>query len=101
MINKIMSIMTIKEFTESAIASYLKNGGTVHPDITLSIFQLIEKDHSLLSDYKALQKYHASVNPTIGRMIRAHFDLRNDREITVPADKPCKLIKVYKRFHKK
>ena len=34
-------IMTIKEFTESAIKAYLEKGGSVNPHITLDIFQLI------------------------------------------------------------
>ena len=35
--------MNIKEFTESAIAIYLEKGGTVHPDITLDIFQALRE----------------------------------------------------------
>lgn len=64
--------MTIKQFTESAISVYLENGGTVHPDITLDIFQLIESNKSLLDDYNTLSK---GANPTIGKFIRQHFDL--------------------------
>ncbi len=48
--------MNIKEFTESAITSYLDKGGKVHPDITLDVFKLIESNESLLSDYKALHQ---------------------------------------------
>lgn len=50
--------MNIKEFTESAIAIYQEKGGTAHPDITLDIFQLIENNESLLSDYQSLAKHY-------------------------------------------
>ena len=91
--------MNIKEFTESAIAIYQQNGGTAHPDITLDIFQLIENNESLLSDYQSLAKHYKEVNPTIGKTIREHFDLRNDKTILVNGQ--CKLIKNYMRFHNK
>lgn len=91
--------MNIKEFTESAIAIYQEKGGTAHPDITLDIFQLIENNESLLSDYQSLTKHYKEVNPTIGKTIREHFDLRNDKTILVNGQ--CKLIKNYMRFHKK
>lgn len=90
--------MTIKEFTESAIAVYINKGGTVHPDITLDIFRLIESNEGLLSDYHSLTKNHKEVNPTIGKCIRQHFDLRNDKSIDVNGR--CLLIKAYMRFHK-
>lgn len=95
----ILNDMTIKEFTESAIAVYINKGGTVHPDITLDIFRLIESDEGLLSDYHSLTKKHKEVNPTIGKCIRQHFDLRNDKSIDVNGK--CSLIKAYMRFHKK
>lgn len=88
--------MTIKQFTESAISVYLENGGTVHPDITLDIFQLIESNKSLLDDYNTLSK---GANPTIGKFIRQHFDLRNDKQIEVAGR--CSFIKDYMMFHKK
>ena len=91
--------MNIKEFTELAIAIYLEKGGIVHPDITLNIFQLIENNESLLSDYQSLAKHYKEVNPTIGKTIREYFDLRNDKPILVNGQ--CKLIKNYMRFHKK
>jgi hypothetical protein len=91
--------MNIKEFTESVIAIYLEKGGTVHPDITLDIFLLIENNESLLKDYQSLAKHYKEVNPTIGKTIREHFDLRNDKPILVAGQ--CKLIKNYMRFHKK
>lgn len=91
--------MNIKEFTESAIALYLEKGGKVHPDITLDIFQLIEFNESLLTDYIALKKHYKEINPTIGKTIRAHFDLRNDKPIDVAGQ--CNLIKNYMRFHVK
>ena len=61
--------MNIKEFTESVIAIYLEKGGTVHPDITLDIFLLIENNESLLNDYQSLAKHYKEVNPTIGKTI--------------------------------
>ena len=91
--------MNIKEFTELAITKYLEKGGTVHPDITLEIFQLIENNESLLNDYQSLTKHYKEVNPTIGKTIREYFDLRNDKTILVAGQ--CKLIKNYMRFHKK
>lgn len=91
--------MNIKEFTESAIKAYLENGGTVHPHITLDVFQLIESNESLLMDYMALKKHYKEVNPTIGKTIRQYFDLRNDKMMSV--DGQCNLIKSYMRFHKK
>ena len=91
--------MNIKEFTESAIAIYLEKGGTVHPDISLDIFKLIESDENLLSDYQSLSKHYKEVNPTIGKTIREHFDLRNEKSILVAGQ--CKLMKNYMRFHKK
>ena len=90
--------MTIKEFTETAIALYLERGGTVHPDISLDIFRLIESNEGLLSDYKALAKGNA-INPTIGKTIKAYFDLTNDKPVEVTDQ--CKLIKSYTRFQKK
>ncbi len=90
--------MNIKEFTETTIALYLEKGGAVHPDITLDIFRLIESNEGLLSDYKALSKGHA-INPTIGKNIKAYFDLTNDKPIEVAGQ--CKLIKSYMRFQKK
>ena len=91
--------MNIKEFTESATAIYQEKGGIAHPDINLDIFQLIENNESLLSDYQSLAKHYKEVNPTIGKTIREHFDLRNDKTILVNGQ--CKLIKNYMRFHKK
>ena len=91
--------MTIKEFTESVISIYLNNGGTVHPDITLDIFKLIEKNESLLKDYKVLSQHHPGINPTMGKFIRLYFDLRNDTKIILTGQ--CGLIKSYQRFHKK
>ena len=91
--------MNIKEFTESAIKVYLEKGGTVHPNITLDVFQLIESNESLLMDYMALKKHYKEVNPTIGKTIRQYFDLRNDK--MMPVDGQCNLIKSYMRFHKK
>ncbi len=89
--------MNIKEFTESAIAIYLEKGGSVHPDITLDIFQLIENDDSLMNDYLSLVKHYKEVNPTIGKTVRQHFDLRNDK--VIPVSDQCKLVKSYMRFH--
>ncbi len=91
--------MNIKEFTESAIAVYLEKGGSVHPDITLDIFKLIETNENLLSDYNALKNSYSEVNPTIGKTIREHFDLRNERSIDVAGQ--CNLIKNYMRFYRK
>ncbi len=91
--------MTIKEFTESAITAYLENGGTVNPNITLDVFQLIENNEGLLHDYMALKNHYKEVNPTIGKTIRQYFDLRNDKMIPVAGQ--CNLIKSYMRFHKK
>ena len=91
--------MNIKEFAESAIAIYLEKGGTVHPDISLDIFKLIESDENLLSDYQSLSKHYKEVNPTIGKTIREHFDLRNEKSILVAGQ--CRLMKNYMRFHKK
>ena len=88
--------MTIKEFTETAIALYLEKGGKVHPDITLDIFNLIENNEDLLSDYNALKNSHSAINPTIGKSIRRYFDLENDKSIDVVDQ--CSLIKNYKRF---
>ena len=87
--------MNIKEFTETAIALYLDKGGKVHPDITLNIFQLIESNEGLLSDYKALRQ-STGLNPTIGRYIREYFDLTIDKRIEVTGQ--CSLIKTYTRF---
>lgn len=91
--------MNIKDFTESAIELYLESGGTIHPDITRDIFKLIESNKSLLADYIALKKHYKEINPTIGKTIRAHFDLRNDKPIDVAGQ--CNLIKAYMRFHVK
>ncbi len=89
--------MNIREFTESVIEIYLEEGGTVHPDITLDIFLLIEKDESLLNDYIALTKHYREVNHIIGKTVRQHFDLRNDKTILVTTEQ-CKLLKSYMRF---
>ena len=55
--------MNIKEFTELVITKYLEKGGTVHPDITLEIFQLIENNENLLNDYQSLANHYKEVNP--------------------------------------
>ena len=91
--------MTIKEFTESAIQAYLKKGGTVSPHITLDFFQLIETNEALLLDYMALKKHYKEVNPTIGKTIREHFELRNDKTVDVAGQ--CNLIRTYMRFHQR
>lgn len=89
--------MNIKEYTESVIAHYLQNGGTVHPDITLDIFQMIENNQALLNEYKAICDSYKVVNPTIGKSIRQYFDLRNDK--TIDVNGRCSLITTYMRFH--
>ena len=91
--------MNIKEFTESVITDYLENGGEVNPDITLHIFQFIENNKELLSEYNALKSHYKEVNPMIGQTIRAHFDFRNDKTIVVGDE--CSLLTSYTRFHKK
>jgi hypothetical protein len=91
--------MNIKEFTESIIAAYLDNGGDVNPDITLCIFQFIEKNKELLSEYNALKSHYKEVNPMIGQTIKEHFGFRNDKKIAV-GDK-CSLLTSYTRFHQK
>lgn len=90
--------MNIKEFTESVITAYLEKGGEVCPDITLHLFQFIENDKALLSEYNALKNHYKEVNPMIGQTIRAHFDLRNDKTIVV--GEKCVLLTSYTRFHK-
>ena len=91
--------MTTKDFTESAIALYLEKGGMVHPDITLDICKLIESDKSLFADYIALKKHYPGINAMIGKTVRAHFDLSNDKHIDVAGQ--CNILKGYTRFHKK
>jgi len=95
-----MKNWNLKDYTESIIAVYEKRGGKVHPDITLDIFQLIERDEELLREYNSLKIDYPGINPTMGRLIRAHYDLVNDKSINVSEDQ-SKLIKNYKRFHKK
>lgn len=90
--------MNIKEFTKSTIAAYLESGGEVNPDITLHIFQFIENNKDILSEYNALKSHYKEVNPMIGQTIREHFDLRNDKKIVI-CDK-CSLLTSYTRFHK-
>ena len=92
-------IMNIKEFTESIIAEYLESGGEVNPDITLHLFQYIESNKDLLSEYNALKSHYKEVNPRMGQTIREYFDFRNDKKIAV-SDK-CGLLTSYTRFHKK
>ncbi|MBR2234763.1 MAG: hypothetical protein IJ892_06875 [Prevotella sp.] len=91
--------MNIKEFTESVIAVYLERGGEVNPDITLRLFQFIENDKELLSEYHALKGHYKEVNPRMGQTIRAYFDFRNDKKVTVGSE--CGLLTSYTRFHKK
>ena len=91
--------MNIKEFTESIITAYLERGGEVNPDITLHLFQFIESNNELLSEYNALKSHYKEVNPMMGQTIRAHFDLRNDKTIIV--GEKCSLLTSYTRFHKK
>lgn len=91
--------MNIKDFTESVISTYLEKGGEVNPDITLHLFQFIENDKVLLSEYNALKGHYKEVNPMMGQTIRAHFDLRNDKTIVV-GDK-CSLLTSYTRFRDK
>ncbi|MBQ8064492.1 MAG: hypothetical protein IJ200_02420 [Prevotella sp.] len=91
--------MNIKEFTESAIAAYLKSGGKVNPDVTLHLFQFIESDEELLREYNALKSHYKEVNPRIGQTVREYFDLRNDKKISVSGK--CILLTSYTRFHKK
>lgn len=91
--------MNIKEFTESVITAYLEKGGEVNPDITLHLFQFIENDKVLLSEYNALKSHYKEVNPMMGQTIRAYFELRNDKTIVV--GEKCSLLSSYTRFHKK
>ena len=91
--------MNIKEFTESAIAAYLKSGGMVNPDVTLHLFQFIESDEELLREYNALKSHYKEVNPMMGQTIRAYFDLRNEKAISV--GEKCGLLTSYTRFHEK
>ena len=92
--------MNIKEFTESAIAIYLEKGGKVHPDITLDIFRLIEGDKELIREYRSMKESYPGINPTMGRMIRAHYDLVNEKSIVVSYNQ-CGILKNYMRFRKK
>ena len=91
--------MNIKEFTKSLITAYLENGGNVNPDITLHLFQFIEQNRDLLSEYNALKSHYKEVNPMMGQTIRQYFDFRNEKTIVV-GDK-CSLLTSYTRFHKK
>ncbi len=91
--------MTIKEFTKEVVDRYLAQGNAVDPDITLHVFQFIEKDEELLKRYFTLESKYPGINPTMGRMIRAYLDLRNDKQIAVFGE--CGLLKSYKRFHKR
>ena len=95
-----MNNLNLKDYTESIIAVYEKKGGKVHPDITLDIFQLIEREEDLLREYNSLKIDYPGINPTMGRMIRAHYDLVNEKSILVSVEQ-CKLIKNYMRFQKK
>lgn len=88
--------MTVKEFTEAAIAVYLEKGGVVTPDITLNLMQFIEHDEALLADYMALSEENDFVNHVIGRTVKQHFDLENDKVINVEGQ--CSLLKNYTRF---
>ena len=95
-----MKNMNLKDYTESIIAVYEKRGGKVHPDITLDIFRLIERDEDLHREYTSLKKDYPGINPTMGRMIRAHYELVNEKSILVSSSQ-CQLIKNYMRFLKK
>lgn len=88
--------MTVKEFTEAAIAVYLEKGGVVTPDITLNLMQFIEHDEALLADYMTLSEENDYVNHVIGRTVKQHFDLENDKVINVEGQ--CSLLKNYTRF---
>ena len=91
--------MNIKEFTKSIITAYLEKGGNVNPDITLHIFQYIEQNKDLLSEYNALKSHYKEVNPMMGQTIRQYFDFRNEKTIVVGYK--CSLLTSYTRFHKK
>lgn len=91
--------MNVKEYTEAIIAVYEKRGGKVHPDITLDIFRLIEGDKELLREYTSMKEGYPGINPTMGRMIRAHYDLVNDKSIVVSSNQ-CGIIKNYMRFRR-
>ena len=91
--------MNIKDFTESIITAYLEKGGEMNPDITLHLFQFIENNKELLSEYNALKSHYKEVNPMMGQTIRAHFDLRNDKTIVVGDE--CSILTSYTRFYKK
>ena len=94
-----MKNWNLKDYTESIIAVYEKRGGKVHPDITLDIFRLIEGDPDLLREYHSMKEGFPGINPTMGRMIRAHYDLVNEKSVVVSSTQ-CKLIKNYMRFRR-
>jgi len=91
--------MTTKQFAKIAIEEYLENGGKVTTDITLNIFQFIEKDEELLSFYKVLVKGKKPMytNAQIGKTIREHFGLRAGD--TASAACLCNLIATYTKLY--
>ena len=91
--------MNIKEFTESIIEAYLECGGKVEPDITLHLFQFIENSKEWLDEYNTLKNHYKEVNPMIGQTVRQHFDLRNNKKVTVNGE--CSLLTSYTRFYQK
>lgn len=69
--------MTITEFANMAIDQYVEENGSIDPNITLRVFQMIEKDETLMSFYNNLVSKSSShaVNATIGKTIKRHFNL--------------------------
>lgn len=92
--------MNIKEYTESIIEMFEKRGGSVNPDVTLDIFRLIEGDKDLQREYNAMKNAFPGINPAMGRMIRAHYDLVNEKSIVVTRDQSG-ILKNYMRFRRK
>jgi len=92
--------MNVKEYTESIIDVFEKRGGSVNPNVTLEIFRLIEGDKDLLREYNAMKNAFPGINPTMGRMIRAHYDLVNEKSIVVTRDQSG-ILKNYMRFRKR
>lgn len=90
--------MTIKDFTEAAIAVFLDRGGNVTPDVTLDIMMLIESDEELHKAYSAFSKKEQDeINKALGKCIKRQFGLEDDKN-NVPTNGKTSLMKTYTRF---
>lgn len=89
-----VSDQQVEYFTEDAL-KYVPDKPS--PDVTLHVFQFIEKNPGFSERYKVLRKGDPRVNARIAQVIKRLLNRENWEEVAVPKD-PCSLVRSYMRF---